>query len=242
MSQVTEIATDVFRISTYVEGPGLQFNQFLIRDDEPLLYHAGQTALFADVLAAVRTLIDPASLRWIGFSHFEADECGALNRWLDVAPAAQPLADAVSAATAINEFSTRPPRILDDDATFATGRHTWRYLVTPYVPHNWSSSLLFDATARVLFCSDLLLQRGNPAPLIDDVLTPALRDLERGQQGPFHDSVPYTRTTPGVFARLEALRPETLAIMHGASFRGDAVGTLHAYHAELRKRFGVAAG
>lgn len=237
MTEVTEIAPDVFRISTFVAGPGLQFNQFLVRDAEPLLYHAGQTALFPEILAAVRTLLDPAALRWIGFSHFESDECGALNRWFDVAPAAQPLADAVSAATAIAEFSQRPPRVLKDDATFVTGRHAWRYLVTPYVPHNWSSSLLFDATERVLFCSDLLLQRGNPPPLVDDVLTPALRDLERGQQGPFHDSIPYTRTTPGVFARLEALQPQVLATMHGASFRGDGAATLQAYHAALRRMF-----
>lgn len=237
MSVVTEIAADVFRISTFVAGPDLQFNQFLVRDAEPLLYHAGQTALFPDILAAVRTLIDPATLRWIGFSHFESDECGALNRWYDVAPNATPLADAVSAAIAINEFSQRPPRVLADDATFTTGRHAWRYLVTPYVPHNWSSSLLFDATERVLFCSDLLLQRGDPAPLVDDVLTPALRDLVRGQDGPFHDSIPYARTTPGIFARVEALQPAVLATMHGASFRGDGAATLRAYHAELRRMF-----
>lgn len=236
MSEVVEIAADVFRISSYLEPAGLQFNQFLIRDDEPLLYHTGQTALFPDVLAAVRTLIDPATLRWIGFSHFEADECGALNRWLAIAPEATPLADTVSAATAINDFSTRPPRVVADDATFRIGRHTMRHLVTPYVPHNWSSSLLFDDTGRVLFCSDLLLQRGRRPPLNDDVLTPSIRDLERGQQGPFHDSIPYTRTTPAVFARLEALQPQTLAIMHGASFRGDGAALLHAYHDELRRR------
>lgn len=239
MSEVTEIAADVFRISTFVAGPDLQFNQFLVRDTEPLLYHAGQTGLFPDILAAVRLLLDPTTLRWIGFSHFESDECGALNRWLDVAPAAQPLADVVSAATAINEFSQRPPHVLADDAEFTTGRHTWRYLVTPYVPHNWSSSLLFDATEHVLFCSDLLLQRGNPAPLSDDVLTPALRDLARGQQGPFHDSIPYTRTTAEVFARLEALQPKVLAIMHGASFRGDGAAVLRAYHDELRQMLGA---
>lgn len=235
MTHIAEIAPDVFRICTHVAAADLQFCQFLVRDDEPLLYHAGQNALFTQVRAAVATLIDVTTLRWIGFSHFESDECGALNRWLDVAPQAAPLAGVVAAATCINDFSVRPPRVFEDAATFSTGRHQFRFLVTPYVPHNWESSLLFDATARTLFVSDLLLQRGNPAPLVDDVLAPAVKDLEAGQHGPFHDSIPWTPHTAATLERLAALEPTTLAIMHGASFNGDGAAVLRGFSAALRR-------
>lgn len=234
MTHITEIAPDVFRISTYVPVADLQFNQFLVRDDEPLLYHTGQNALFAEVRAAVATLINVATLRWIGFSHFESDECGALNRWLEVAPQATPLAGVVAAATCINDFSVRPPRVLEDDATFSTGRHQFRFLVTPYVPHNWESSLMFDATARTLFLSDLLLQHGNPAPIIDDVLAPAMQDFVAGQRGPFRDAMPWTPHTTATLERLAALNPATLAIMHGASFNGDGAAVLRGFSAAMQ--------
>jgi flavorubredoxin len=235
MTDITEIAPDVFRISTFVAPAGLQFNQFLVRDDEPLLYHTGQNALFPAVRAAVASLVDVATLRWIGFSHFESDECGSLNAWLAVAPRATPLAGAVAAATCVNDFATRPARVLEDDATFSTGRHKFRFLVTPYVPHNWESSLLFDATSRTLFTSDLLLQRGDPAPTSNDVLTPALRDFETGQSGPFHDSIPWTPHTAASLERLAALDPATLAIMHGAAFTGDGAAVLRGFSGGLRR-------
>lgn len=238
MSQVTEIAPDVFRISTHVAGPDLQFNQFLVRDDEPLLYHAAQNALFDEVRDAVASLIDVTTLRWIGFSHFESDECGALNRWLELAPQATPLTGVVAAATCINDFAKRPPRVLEDNATFTTGRHHFRFLTTPYIPHNWESSLLFDATERVLFASDLLLQRGNPAPAADDVLAHAIADFETGQRGPFHDSIPWTPHTAASLERLAALAPRAIAIMHGASFVGDGAAALRGYSAALQRMLG----
>lgn len=235
MTHITEIAPDVFRISTHVAAADLQFNQFLVRDDEPLLYHTGQNALFTQVRDAVATLIDVSALRWIGFSHFESDECGALNRWLEAAPRATPLAGIVAAATCINDFSTRPARIVDDDATFSTGHHQFRFLVTPYVPHNWESSLLFDTTARTLFVSDLLLQHGNPAPIVDDVLAPAAKDFEAGQRSPFHDAIPWTPHTAATLERLAALDPATLAIMHGASFNGDGAAALRGFSSALQR-------
>lgn len=233
MAAIQEIAPDVFRISIYIKSAGLQFNQFLVRDEEPLLYHTLQNALFPETLEAVKSLMDVASLRWIGFSHFESDECGALNRWLEAAPQAQPLAGVVSAATCVTDYASRAPCVLDDNATFATGRHRFKFLVTPYVPHNWESSLLYDETGKVLFCSDLLLQRGERPPLAADVLEHAVSDFEQGQLGPFHDSIPYTRNTAGIFARLEALQPRVLAIMHGSSFAGDGASLLRDFHREL---------
>jgi len=88
MTQITEIAPDIYRISTFIPEGNLQFNQFLVRDEQPLLYHTGMKGLFQVVRDAVATLIDPSMIRWIGFSHFEADECGALTEWQTLAPEA----------------------------------------------------------------------------------------------------------------------------------------------------------
>lgn len=231
-ARIDEIAADVYRISSLDRDAGLQFSQFLVRDDEPLLYHAGQNALFPDILEAVSSLIDVRTLRWIGFSHFEADECGALNRWWQHAPDAQPLAGLVAARTSVDDFSGRRPRILDDDASFSTGRRVFRLLATPHVPHNWEATLLFEERERVLFCSDLLVQRGETAPMARDVLGPALHDLQQGQQGPFRNSSPYTLDTHRTMERLAALDPQTLAIMHGACFEGNGATVLRDYESE----------
>lgn len=233
MTTITEIAADVFRIGHYDRDSGLQFSQFLVRDDQPLLYHAGQNALFPDILDAVASLIPVQDLHWIGFSHFEADECGALNRWLERAPRATALAGLVAAKTSVEDVAARPPRILQDDEVFSTGRHRFRFLATPHVPHNWEASLLFDESQHLLFCSDLLTQRGRTPALLGDVLGPAVQALEQGQQGPFRNVSPYTRDTHKTLLRLADLKPQTLAIMHGASYAGDGSALLHAYDAEL---------
>ena len=101
MPTIDEIAPDIYRISTFVPEADLQFAQFLVRDDEPLLFHTGPRMMFPLVRDAVATLVDPALLRWIGFSHFEADECGSLNEWLALAPAATPLCSVVGALTSV---------------------------------------------------------------------------------------------------------------------------------------------
>jgi flavorubredoxin len=238
VASIDEIAPDVFRISHYAEPAGLAFNQFLVRDDDPLLYHTLQNARFDESLAAVASLIDVGTLRWIGFSHFESDECGSLNRWLAKAPRATPLAGVVAAATCINDFAARAPRVLEDNAEFATGSHRLRFLVTPYVPHSWESTLLYDTTQQVLFCSDLVLQRGRTPAVSGDVLEAALDAAATGQRGPFHDSMPWTRHTAPTLARLADLHPRVLAIMHGAAFAGDAGALLHAYADGLQRILG----
>jgi flavorubredoxin len=79
MIKVSEIAPDIYRISIFVQEMNLQFNHFLIKDDEPMLYHAGMKQMFPMLYEAVSKIIEPSRIRWIGFSHFEVDECGALN-------------------------------------------------------------------------------------------------------------------------------------------------------------------
>lgn len=235
MENITEIATDVYRLSTYNEHAGLHFNHFLVRDSEPLLYHTGQNAIFPEVQALVQKLMDPSRLRWIGFSHFEADECGALNQWLAAAPQAQPLAGLVAANTCINDAAIRPARVLKDGERFSTGQHEFEFLATPHLPHGWGASLLFDHTAHTLFCSDLLLQRGRTAAIAKEILGPSIHDLEAGEEGPFGHAIPYTRHTEGQFKRLAALQPQTLAVMHGASFQGDGAEVLRTFGQELRR-------
>src|SRR5579859_2437931 len=135
MSLTSEIAPDLFRISVFVPEINLQFNHFLIRDDEPLLFHTGLKGMFPMVVEAVRKLIDPGRLRWIGFSHFESDECGALNRWLDIAPHAEPVCSLVGALVSVNDFSSKPARALGAADELPTGKYRFRFYPTPHVPH-----------------------------------------------------------------------------------------------------------
>jgi len=222
MAQLTEIAAGVHRISILMPEINLQFNHFLIVDDEPLLYHTGMRRMFPEVLEAVRRVIDPAVLRWIGFSHFEVDECGSLNEWLKIAPRAQALTGVVGALVNLNDFADRPPRALQPDETFSTGRMQFRYRPTPHLPHGWDAGVLFEQTQRVLFCSDLFHHDGDVEPLTEaDILGRVRRSILAYQSGPLMDYMPYTPNTRPLLAGLAALRPRTLATMHGSSYHGD---------------------
>ena len=144
MARIDEIAPDLYRVSIYVPQFDLQFNHFLIKDDEPLLFHTGMRRMFPEVREAVAKLIDPAALRWISWSHFEVDECGALNEWLAVAPHAQAICSQVGAAVNIEDFADRPPRGLAKDDVIETGRHRYRFVPTPHLPHGWDAGVLFE--------------------------------------------------------------------------------------------------
>jgi flavorubredoxin len=220
--KVTEIARDTYRLSAFHPDFGIQFNQFLVNDDEPLLFHTGMRKTFPVTRDGIASILDPAKLRWITFSHFEADECGALNEFLEVAPRAQALSTFVGVIVNLNDFAIRPPRSLADDEVLETGRHRMRFLATPHVPHSWDAGLLFDETERTLFCSDLFFQPGDPEPLIEsDVVERAADAIRGGLSGPLAKDMPYTPYTESTLQRLADLSPSTLAVMHGASFRGD---------------------
>lgn len=229
-TDVDEIGPDVYRISTYVPEFGIQFNQFLLRDDEPFLMHTGMRRMFPATLEAVSRVIDPASLRWIGYSHFEPDECGALNEWFGVAPNATPVCSTVGAMVMLGDFSDRPARPLADDELLETGRRRLRFVSTPHLPHGWDAGLFFEETGRTLFCSDLLFQPGNAEALNhDDIVGPAIEAMHNALHGPMAKDMPYTRDTRRLLDRLAALEPRTLAVMHGASFHGDGGNTLRRY-------------
>ncbi|HVF47784.1 MAG TPA: hypothetical protein VNA17_09480 [Pyrinomonadaceae bacterium] len=219
---ITEIAPDVYRISTFVPEGNLQFNQFLIKDEEPLLFHTGMNALFPTVREAVASLIDPATLKWISFSHFEADECGSLNSWLEIAPHAQAVTSFVGAMVSVNDFAIRPARAMQDGETFGTGKYQFRFMHTPHVPHCWEAGLLFEETNRTLFSSDLFHQNGDvEAATESDIIGRVRETLVDYQAGPLANYMPYTKNTDGIMQRLAALKPQTIAAMHGSAYHGD---------------------
>jgi flavorubredoxin len=219
---VTEIAPDLYRISTYIPEIDLQFNQFLVIDVEPLLFHTGPKAMFPMVRDAVASVIDPSQVRWIGFSHFEADECGSLNEWLQTAPAAQPVCSMVGALVSVNDFALRPARGMTNGEVISTGKYRFRFLQTPHVPHCWEAGLLFEETSGTLLCSDLFHQSGNVEPLTEsDVIGRARKTLVDYQASPLANYMPYTKHTDGILQGLADLKPRTIATMHGSTYAGD---------------------
>jgi flavorubredoxin len=221
-TQVHEIAPNLFRISTYISKFDLQFNQFLVRDDEPLLFHTGMKGMFDLVREGIGEILDPATLRWIGFSHFEADECGSLNFWLAIAPQAKAICGTIGATININDFTDHQAHVLVEDDVLTTGRYRFRFLETPQVPHGWDSGLLFEETEKTLFCSDLFIHNGDVEPATEQsILDRAKQSLIAFEAGPLANSTPYSAKTDSILLRLAHLEPQCLATMHGSSFFGD---------------------
>lgn len=238
---VAEVAADHYVISIYVPDFNLRFNHFLIKDEEPLLFHAGMRQMFPLVRDAVARIIDPSTLRWISFSHFEADECGALNEWLNVAPRAEPVCGQVGALVSVNDFSLRPAHVLTQDEVLSTGTYRVRFRQTPHVPHNWEASLLFEEVTRTLLCSDLFTHEGDVALVTEsDVVERATRSLVEGQKGPFANAYPYTPLTEPILHGLAGLQPTRLALMHGSSFIGDGGRAIRDLAGVMREKLGRA--
>lgn len=228
MTPIDEIAPNVFRIAVFVPDFNLQFNHFLVRDEEPLLYHTGMRRMFPVVREAVARLIDVSTLRWISWSHFEVDECGALNQWLEVAPHAIPACSVVGAMVNLSDFADRPPRGLAQGEVVETGAYRFRFHPTPHLPHGWDAGALFEDTQRILFCSDLFHQVGEREAVTtsDDVLERTRAAMEHYQAGPLMEYMPYTHHTGRLLHELADLSPRTLAIMHGSSYSGDGARLL----------------
>ena len=228
-TNVHEIAAGIYRISTPVPPSaapgGFTFNQFLVVDDEPLLFHTGMRSLFPAVRQAVARVIDPASLRWVGFSHVEADECGALNDWLAVAPRALPVCSQVAAMTS-GDMADRPPRALADGEELVLGAaKRVRWLDAPHLPHNWECGYMFEAGTRTLLCGDLFTHAGADLPPLteSEVLSPA-EALRQAMPA----SMAIDVHARGILNKLAATQPRTLALMHGSSYRGDGGALLRA--------------
>jgi flavorubredoxin len=224
---IHEIAPDIFRLSTHVDEvappAGFSFNQFLIRGDEPFLFHTGMRQLFPLVSEAVSRIIPIGDLRWISFAHVEADECGAMNQFLAAAPQSQVVHGGLACMLSLNDLADRPPRPMGDDEVLDIGGHRLRFLPTPHVPHNWESGLWFDETTGTLLAGDLFTQIGTgPAITSDDMIEASLAAEEI-----FHSTSLGPNVGP-TLRRLAALEPTTLATMHGPSYRGNGAAQLAA--------------
>jgi flavorubredoxin len=236
--KVSEIGSDLYRISVFVSDFNLQFNHFLLVDDEPLLFHTGFERLFPVVYEGVSKVMDPKRLRWISFSHFEPDECGSLNQWLAASPKAEPLCSLVGSLVTVGNYASRAPRCFGQDAV-QTGKYRLRYIPTPHLPHGWDAGVLFEETQKTLFCSDLFHQEGDVAALsTSDIVGPARETLIRNESSPFAGYVPYTHNTGKLLSSLAALHPRTLATMHGSSFQGDGARALEDLNIVFREVLG----
>jgi flavorubredoxin len=224
-TNIQEVAEGIFRINTPVAIPGagqFSFNQYLVVDDAPLLFHSGQRQLFPLVSEAIRTVMPLEKLRYIGLSHFEADECGAMNLFLAAAPQAVPVCSQIAAMVSIRDFADRAPQALTDGADLTLGRHTLRWFDTPHMPHSWECGLMMDMTTRTFFCGDLFTQGGDGATAIteSDILGPS-----EAFRAPM-DYFAHAPNTTAILERLAREQPTTLAVMHGSAWKGDGAKLL----------------
>jgi flavorubredoxin len=234
-TNIQEVADGVYRINTPVSLPDagqFSFNQYLIVDEAPMLFHTGQRQLFPLVREAIEAVMPVASLRYLGLSHFEADECGSLNAFLAVAPEAVPVCSRVAAMVAINDFADRAPRALADGEDLQLGRHTLRWFDTPHVPHSWECGLMMDMTTRTFLCGDLFTQggAGEAALTESDILGPS-----ESFRSPM-DYYAHSPQTTAILERLARERPTTLACMHGSAWRGDGARLLRELSIALTMR------
>jgi flavorubredoxin len=236
-TKISEITDGIYRLSTFVPDiappAGFTFNQFLVLGDEPLLFHTGLRKMFPLSLSAVSRLIRPERLRWIAFGHFEADECGAMNEWLAVAPQAQLAHGQTGCMVSLNDMADRAPRVLADGETIDLGGgKRVRYIDTPHTPHGWDAGVLYEESTRTLMCGDLFTQIGDGPALTDgDVVGPAIAA---------EDLFKYSCLSPGMgttIRGLSKLAPRTLALMHGPSFAGDGGAALRALADDYDRRF-----
>ena len=224
-TNVHEIADGIYRISTPVlfeNGNSFSFNQYLINDDEPLLFHTGPRKMFPLVREAVESIVSVELIRYIGFSHVEADECGSLNEWRAVAPRSIPLCGTVAAMVSIEDLADRSPRALADDELISLGKHRVRWFDAPHLPHAWDCGFLTEELTKTFLCGDLFTQGGADLPPITD------SDI-LGQSEEFRkkmDYFSYTKNTRAMLERLALTEPTTLACMHGSAWSGDGAKLL----------------
>jgi flavorubredoxin len=235
-TKVSEIADGIYRLSTFVPDiappAGFAFNQFLVLGDEPLMFHTGLRKMFPPNREALARIIPPERLRWIAYGHFEADECGAMNEWLELAPRAQAAHGQTGCLVSLNDFADRPPRILNDgDVIDLGGGKRVRFIDTPHTPHGWDAGVMFEESTQTLLCGDLFTQLGEgPALTNGDVVGPAIAA---------EDLFKYSALNPGMGATIRGLAkfaPRTLALMHGPSFSGDGAAALRALADDYDRR------
>ena len=220
-TRTDEIADGIFRLSTFVPDANIMFNQFVVRADEPLLFHTGLRALYPLVSDAVAKIVPLDQLRWITFGHVEADECGAMNQFLADAPNATVAHGAIACMVQVNDLADRAPRPLAADEVLDLGGRQIRNIDTPHMPHGWDAHVLYEETTRTLFCGDLFTRFGESAPTTNDDIVEAALAAED-----FGAPTALTPTTGPMLRQLGALDIETLALMHGPAYKGDCTKAL----------------
>lgn len=226
-TNLNEIAPGIYRVNTPValpDGAGFNFNQYLVADDEPLLFHTGPRRMFPLVTEAIGSVLPVSRLRYVAFSHFEADECGSLNDFLAATPSAVPVCSQVAAMVSVNDVADRPARALADGEVLRTGRHALKWLDAPHVPHAWENGFMMELETRTMLCGDLFTQGDSSAePLTEsDILEPS-EAFRRSMD--YYAHAPQTRAT---LERLAREQPQVLARMHGSAWRGDGASLLRA--------------
>jgi flavorubredoxin len=237
-TRVDEIADHIYRLSTFTPdiGPtGFTFNQFLVDADEPLLFHTGPRGIFPLVSEAIGSVMPLDRLRWITFGHLEADECGAMNLFLQAAPDAKVAHSAMGCMVSLNDLADRPPTMLSPDEVLDIGGKRVRNIDTPHVPHGWDAHVLYEETTGTLFCGDLFTHLGDgPALTANDILDAA------AQAEDVFGSTCLTPQTAPTIRRLADLAPTTLALMHGSSYNGDGAKALLALADDYDRRLAQA--
>jgi flavorubredoxin len=232
-TRVDEVAAGIYRICTPLDviPGGFTFNSYLIADDEPLLFHTGYRKLFPLTLEAIKKVMPAEKLRWIGGSHFESDEFGALNDFLAAAPEATPFGTEIGVLTSLNDFAARPARGLGDGEEFSIGSRRLKWLYTPHVPHGWDCGILFDLATQTLLCGDLFTQPGSNVPPVteSEVLT-----ASEGMRG-MMDYYAHATSTSVILERLASLHPSMLACQHGSAYHGDAAALLRELAAAIER-------
>ena len=225
-TRIDEIANGIYRISTAVPPSvipgGFTFNQYLIVDDSPLLYHTGPRKMFPFVRAAIASVIPVETLRYIGFSHYESDECGSLNDFLEQAPKAEPLCSNIAKMVSVDDIASRPARALADGEELSLGSHVVRWIDTPHLPHAWECGHLFETTTKTLFCGDLFTQGGHEH---EPLTTQDILETSEAMRGGL-DYFSQTRQVRELTEKLAATSPCVLACMHGAAWQGDGAALL----------------
>ena len=220
-TRTDEIADGLFRLSTFVADANIMFNQFVVRAEEPLLFHTGLRALFPTVSAAVARVVALDRLRWITFGHVEADECGAMNEFLAAAPAATVAHGAIACLVQVNDLADRAPRPLGDGEVLDLGGRRVRNIDTPHIPHGWDAHVLYEEVTGTLLCGDLFTRFGESAPTTTDDIVELALEAEQ-----FGAPTALTPATAPMIRGLAELDVSSLALMHGSTFQGDCAKAL----------------
>ena len=238
-TNLNEVAPGIYRINTPIQipgGPDFNFNQYLVADDQPLLFHTGPRRLFPLVAEAIGAVVPLERLRHVAFSHFEADECGSLNDFLAAAPRAEAVCGQVAAMVSVNDIAIRAPRAMADGDVLRTGRRAFKWLDAPHVPHAWENGFLMELETKTMLCGDLFTMGES----IDGAIT------ERDVLGPSEDfrrAMDYYAHSPQTAATLEKLareQPRVLAVMHGSAWRGDGASLLRSLARSLDRPIAAA--